>query len=229
MFHFFRKHIKLVIWVIVLSFAAWGAGTIAVSQDKTASYAGKVFGEKISHKEFMTVLRLYDLLARAERAIKKPAPDTQDEKTEGSNQPPVDPKQKEPAAETAPAIEEAAPLLTSEGLRSMAWQSIILSREAKREHLNTTDEEVAEEVKRLFSGSESFDPEFYRKWVEINFRTQPRDFEEAVRIHLAAQKTREHLLKDVAENDRNNRWLQKLIEIMGRAKLEDFTQEPSKQ
>lgn len=52
MFKILRKNTKLVIWIIVLAFGIWGAGTLAVSRKKSASYAGSVCGEPVSYRQF---------------------------------------------------------------------------------------------------------------------------------------------------------------------------------
>ena len=220
-----RKHIKLTIWIIVLCFAVWGAGSIAVSQEKTASYAGKVFGEKISHKEFLTMLRFYDLLTRASHNstnTKQQDSAAEEKKTQDVKKPKPHPKteseQQTPASEP-PSYDQ---------LRGMSWQTIALSREAKHRQIKVSDTEVATEIQRLFSGTESFNEEFYERWVEANLKTRPREFEEAVRMHLTVQKLREDLLKNIPEKEHGGRWLQELINIMSRARIEDYTAEAKK-
>lgn len=67
MLKFYRNNIKTIIWLIVISFVAWGVGTLSVSTQSAASYAGSVWGQKISQKEFMVTMRFYDLLMRSEQ------------------------------------------------------------------------------------------------------------------------------------------------------------------
>ncbi len=67
MLNIYRKHIKTIIWVIVLSFVAWGVGTLSISTQNSSPYAGSVRGEKITQKEFMMTMRFYELLTRAQQ------------------------------------------------------------------------------------------------------------------------------------------------------------------
>ena len=204
MLNFYRKNIKLFIWLIVLSFIIWGAGTISVSKQSVSSYIGSVNGKKISHKEFLTTLRYYDLLARtqAARAREKTAP-----------------TQKGAKEKETPESEN----LSFDQLRALTWQAIVLSQEAKHEGIRVRDEEVREEVERLFSGSAGFNEEFYQTWIHTNFRGQPRDFEEAVRKYLAVQKMRQKVLEGAPEKNRETRWLEWLKPVIIKANVHDYT------
>ena len=71
MLKFYRKNIKLIIWLIVLSFIAWGVGTLSLSKGSALPYIGSVGREKISHKEFLTTFRYYDLLTHLENPKKE--------------------------------------------------------------------------------------------------------------------------------------------------------------
>ena len=57
-----RKNLKIFIWLIVLAFAIWGASSFTSLRDESSAYAGKVWGERISHKEFLTTARFYELI-----------------------------------------------------------------------------------------------------------------------------------------------------------------------
>ena len=48
MLKLFRKNIKVIIWVIVLAFVAWGAGTLTISKGSDSLYVGAIGNEKIS-------------------------------------------------------------------------------------------------------------------------------------------------------------------------------------
>lgn len=72
MLKFYRKNIKVIIWLIVLSFVIWGIGTISLSKGSASAAMGMVGREKISHKEFLTMFRYYDLLAHLETNEKDP-------------------------------------------------------------------------------------------------------------------------------------------------------------
>ena len=190
MLKFYRKNIKLIIWLIVLSFAIWGIGTISISKESASPYVGSIRGEKISHKEFLTTLRYYDLLTRSQ---------TDENKT---------PKQ-EP--------------LSSDQLRSLTWQAIILSREAAREGITVSDQEVRGEVEKLFSAGGSFDQALYQNWIRNQFRGRARDFEEVIRKHLTTQKIREKILAGIPEAERKTRWLEWLTSVISQSRVEDYT------
>ncbi|MBI1977941.1 MAG: SurA N-terminal domain-containing protein [Candidatus Omnitrophica bacterium] len=72
MLKFYRKNIKVIIWVIVLSFIIWGIGTLSLSKESASAAMGMVGKEKISHKEFLTTFRYYDLLTHLETKEKDP-------------------------------------------------------------------------------------------------------------------------------------------------------------
>ncbi len=195
MLKFYRKNIKTIIWLIVLSFVAWGVGTISISREEASPYIGSVGGEKISHKEFLTTLRFYELLTRVQEKE-------------------IEPKEKKSTSEPP----------SFEALRSQAWQAIVLSREAARQGIRASDEEVRAEVQRLFSSEAGgFDREFYQRWITANFRGEARDFEETVRKHLHTGKLQEKVLTGVPESEREGRWLAWLISTYSKAKVQDDT------
>jgi hypothetical protein len=194
MLKFYRKNIKMIIWLIILAFAIWGGGSLSVSKDSLSSNVGFVGKEKISQKEFMMTIRYFDLLSRASAAQK-----IEDKKDEKSKEP-----------------------LPYEQVKSLAWQMIVLSREAKREGIAVSDEEVQNEIRRLFSANGTFQQDFYNQWVQNQFRVKPRDFEELVRKHIASDKIRQKVLKDVPEAERNSKWLEWLIPVISKSKLKDF-------
>jgi len=124
------------------------------------------------------------------------------------------------------AQQEASPKsesLTLDQLRALTWQTIIVSREAKREGIKISDSEVQIEIKHLFSVHGEFDLSLYEEWVRKNFRSQPRDFEETVRKHLTVQKMREKIISRVPDAERDNRWLEWLRNTIGNAQLKDYT------
>ncbi|MDD5084999.1 MAG: SurA N-terminal domain-containing protein [Candidatus Omnitrophica bacterium] len=76
MFKILRKNTKIVIWIIVLAFGIWGAGTLAVSRKKSASYAGSVFGDPVSYRQFeMTNKMVHYLLEKQLRQKDGSLPD----------------------------------------------------------------------------------------------------------------------------------------------------------
>lgn len=187
MLRFYRRHIKTFIWVIVLSFVAWGIGTLSISTNDSSPYAGSIRGQKITQKEFMMTMRFYDLLTRRQG--------------------------KEPKSEP----------LSYEQLRALTWQTIIVSREAKQQGIEITDEDITAEIEKLFSVDGSFSLILYQDWVRQNFDGRSRDFEEVIRRYLAVQNIRQKVLTGIPEAERENHWVKWLTNTIGSAQLKDFT------
>ena len=233
MLKFYRKNIKFIIWVIILAFAIWGAGSISMSRQSASSYAGSVGKEKISQKEFMLMVRYFEVLTRARSAevqknaeAKNEKADPQKPQNTKETQKPETKKETQPketknqeTKETAPPKQEP---LSYEQVKGLAWQTIVLSREAKNEGVVVSDEEVENEIRRLFSREGVFQADFYEQWVQNNFRVSPRDFEEIIREHIASDKVREKVLKDVPEEKRNAKWFEWFIPIISKSKLNDW-------
>ncbi|MBI4431621.1 MAG: SurA N-terminal domain-containing protein [Candidatus Omnitrophica bacterium] len=57
-----KKNTHIFAWTVILGFAIWGAGTIAVQQQSHGDVAGYVFGEKVSTTEFERAERSVQLL-----------------------------------------------------------------------------------------------------------------------------------------------------------------------
>lgn len=212
MFSFFRKNIKLFIWIIVLSFVIWGAGSsITVFRGESTGTVGKVGKENISQKEFLMMFRFYELLNQARSA-------------EPKAQTPESPETAAKSGASLPAAEPPAPP-SYEEIKGISWQTIILNREAKKRGIRVTDQEVADEIRKQFSGPDNyFNQEVYEGWVRRNFRGEPREFEEAFRKHMVIQKIREQILDGASEADQEKRWLEFLIPVVSNAK---WTQEPA--
>lgn len=47
-----RKNTKIIVWSVILAFSLWGAYSVTSEIRSDSMYAGKVFGQKISHQEF---------------------------------------------------------------------------------------------------------------------------------------------------------------------------------
>ncbi len=200
MLKFYRKNLKFIIWTIVLSFVIWEVSAVTISRQSVSPYIGSVGHEKISHKEFMTTFRYYDLLAHSQEAQ-------------------IETSQNQKGTKEAPKPEP----LSFDQLRALTWQTIVLSREAKREGIRISDKEVQNEVEKLFSTGNGFNEEFYQTWVRTNFRETPRDFEETVRKRLAVQKIREKVLGGIPEKDRETRWFEWMQLILSRANVHDYS------
>jgi hypothetical protein len=231
MLKFYRKNIKFIIWLIVLSFAIWGAGSISMSTNSAPTHVGFVGKEKISQTEFLITTRYFDLLnqsrtnpeqenEKVETQEAETAQDAQKSDTQEENQSQDTQAQDVQTENEAPTQESKS--MTYDQIRGLAWQMIVLSREAKREGVDVTDEEVQNEIRRLFSQEGIFNQAFYEQWVQNNFRVQTREFEELIRKHLAADKLREHVLKDVPEEQRNSRWFEWFLPVMSKSEFKDW-------
>jgi hypothetical protein len=76
------------------------------------------------------------------------------------------------------------------------FKQIALSQEAKRRGLKVTDVEVRSTIESLLGrGGAGIDAEGYSQWTKSVLNEKPRDFEEALRQTLLAQKLLGQLLK----------------------------------
>ena len=120
--------------------------------------------------------------------------------------------------------------LEIEELENSAWQNIVLGLEAQREKISVTDEEVKNEIERLFTADvATFNPEFYQNWVQKNFRESPRLFEERIRDNLRIRKLVERHQNPAAQTteqktdqQKQDAFLKWLQDVMQRAKIEKF-------
>ncbi len=188
----------------MLSFVIWEVSAVTISRQSISSYAGSIGHEKISQKELTMTLRYYDLLARSQANRKETSQNQKETKEGGASEP-----------------------LSQDQLQALAWQAIVLSREAKHQDIQVSDEEVREEVEHLFAVGAGFNEQFYQNWIQTNFRGSARDFEEVVRKHLAVQKIRQKILAKIPEKDREARWLEWLAPVLSRAKIHAYSAQKS--
>ncbi len=82
------------------------------------------------------------------------------------------------------------PIEDTELLRHYAWQNIIYSREAKRNGIKITDEEVRSGIASILKqqGLLSPTPEQYKVWLTRSLNMSPREFEEGLREFMRIQK-----------------------------------------
>lgn len=66
MFNTIRKHSKAIVWLIVMAFIFWGASSLLVSQSKSTSFTGEVFGKRVSHKEYNDTYKMLNLFMDAQ-------------------------------------------------------------------------------------------------------------------------------------------------------------------
>ncbi|MFA7001663.1 MAG: hypothetical protein WC352_05920, partial [Candidatus Omnitrophota bacterium] len=88
-----------------------------------------------------------------------------------------------------------------ERIKQAAWQNIILSREAQKQKIQISDDEVRTEILRLLQASKIVDPtpEVYQRWLQSALRETPRDFEKKVREYLRIQKLIKRVNAEVLE------------------------------
>jgi len=93
------------------------------------------------------------------------------------------------------------PLAPAE-IEARSWQFIMLSREARRNGVEVTDDEVRQEILGLFpqGGGGALTGERYVLWVRGSFREEPRDFENQLREHLRIRKLVEGVREKFKEN-----------------------------
>lgn len=58
-----RKNIKVIMWIILITFVLWGAGTTFTAKTKqgSAKYAGMLFGKRVSFDEYSKALRAVEI------------------------------------------------------------------------------------------------------------------------------------------------------------------------
>ena len=78
----------------------------------------------------------------------------------------------------------------TELLRRHAWENIMLSREAKNQKIDVSDQEVKDEIFRLMKLQKIDNPtsEIYHRWVKAGIRETPQVFEGQIRELLRIQK-----------------------------------------
>lgn len=85
-------------------------------------------------------------------------------------------------------------------LESQAWDRLILLAEAKKRRISVSDKEVTELIASfsLFKNSRGrFEPKIYSQYLEYDFHTQPRIFEEQIRQSLMLSKLYEQLTDSI--------------------------------
>ena len=67
----FRKHTKMIIWVVVGSFILWGGYSVSALK-KEGRYAGEVFGKSVSFQEYNQFYRATQLFMPSEKPLEDP-------------------------------------------------------------------------------------------------------------------------------------------------------------
>ena len=86
----------------------------------------------------------------------------------------------------------------------LAWDMLIMSREAKKGKMKAADAEVINFIRThpLFSRGGKFDERIYEYILKNNLGLYPRNFEEIVRENLSIQKMNSLLTKDIKVTDK---------------------------
>lgn len=115
-------------------------------------------------------------------------------------------------------------------LRKTAWQSLIFSRQAQKETMEVSPQEVRSKVLEIL-GENGVTVEAYESWLRRFFNETPRDFEaqvrEIIRIQKWLQKIRGENPADPAADPKEEViLLQKMHETMQAAGLKDYQSQP---
>ncbi len=130
---------------MVMAFILWGGSSLLVSQNKSTSYAGEIFGKRVPYKDYNDISKILNLF--------------------------VDPG----------SLSKTSP-------EGQIWFYLVLDHEARKNKISVTDEEVRDQIEKLFSGGQAFNPARYENWVRNVVRENPRNFEELVREFIRIQK-----------------------------------------
>ncbi|MFH1857404.1 MAG: peptidyl-prolyl cis-trans isomerase [Candidatus Omnitrophota bacterium] len=94
---------------------------------------------------------------------------------------------------------------------ALAWDRLMLLREAKRRRIGVSNEEVVRYIQRIpeFQTTQKtgpgiigrFDQKRYEEIIERSFRLSPRAFEEEVRKTLTIQKLRDQVVSEIAVDE----------------------------
>lgn len=146
-----RKNTKIIIWIVIFSFALWGGYSLTASLQKKDRMAGEVFGRSVSFQEF-------NLFYQAAQIFRAGPGDSE----------PEDP----------------------EIIRERAWQNLIYARQAKKDKIEVTDDEVRSELQNILTsqGITTITPEIYQRWVKRTTRMEPPHFERMLREMIRIRK-----------------------------------------
>lgn len=88
-------------------------------------------------------------------------------------------------------------------LAKVAWDRLIMLKEAKKWRIRTVDSEIVEFIRNhpLFVRDGRFDDKSYSHILRYSFGLEPRGFEEIVRQNLSIKKLNDLITKDITVND----------------------------
>jgi len=89
-------------------------------------------------------------------------------------------------------------------LGKLAWDRLIMAREARKAHVKVSNDEVITLIKShpLFSRGSYFDDRMYSYVLRNSMGLEPRAFEEIIRSNLEIQKYNDRLTKDINATDK---------------------------
>ncbi len=96
------------------------------------------------------------------------------------------------------------PLEDADLVRAYTWQNIIFSREAKREGVKISDEDVRNEIAKILTQQGISNPtqEQYRIWLARSLQISPSEFEEGLREFMRIQKLIQSKISSFALQDK---------------------------
>jgi peptidyl-prolyl cis-trans isomerase D len=159
-----RKNMKIIMWVLLITFVLWGGSTAVLSRTRSTDYAGLSFGKKVSWKE-------YD--------------------------------------QNYAAVQNQARLMYGEkftevkqylNLQEQAWERILLLRQAAKNRITASDDEVIQTIcsMPLFQdSSRRFVPDIYKRVIEYFLKVPAREFEDQIKGSIRIAKLRDKIIKDV--------------------------------
>ncbi|MDO8436465.1 MAG: peptidylprolyl isomerase [bacterium] len=88
-------------------------------------------------------------------------------------------------------------------MAKLAWDRLIMLKEAQKYKLNVSDDEVVAFIRShpVFARNGEFDPKSYTYLLNYSFGLDPRGFEEAIRENLKIKKMGDMLTADLTVND----------------------------
>lgn len=63
MLNFFRKNTKIIIWVVVIAFIAWGGFAVSLQFQEATRSPGRIFGKEVSYRDYLTAQRTVQIFS----------------------------------------------------------------------------------------------------------------------------------------------------------------------
>lgn len=81
MLKFLRKKTKIVIWVVLVAFVAWGGLAVSTQFQESNRSPGRIFGKEISFQDYLTASRTVQIFAPEEAGDTPPDPEQMEART----------------------------------------------------------------------------------------------------------------------------------------------------